>query len=56
MVLGYGCGTQARSSRLGRRYRLSTTDGEGRRLIGIDPEEGGGKSGWLDKLDAVQCE
>ena len=56
MVLGYSCGTHARSFRLGRRCRLYTTDGEGRRLIGIDTEEGGGKSGWLEKLDAVQYE
>lgn len=56
--LGYGatCGIQARSARLGRRCRLYTTDGEGGRLIGIDHEEGGGKSVWLEKLDAVQYE
>lgn len=50
------CGTQARSARLGRRCRLYTIDGEGGRLVGIDPEEGGGKSVWLVKLDAVQYE
>lgn len=53
--LGYGaaCGTQARSARQGRRRRLYTIDGEGGKLIGKDPEEGGGKSAWLEKLDAV---